>query len=403
MKTTRRQAILGTAAVAAAAMMPDATAATLDPTQGKKIEAAPNNALADAVSLSDFEAVAEKRMTHMAWEYVNSAAADQITLRWNREALDKIRLNPRVLRDVSQVDTKVKILGHEWPFPVMLAPTALHKLAHPDGERATARGAGAAGVTMGLSTMSSTTLEDVAKAASHHLQPPLWFQLYVQKDRGFTEDLVARAVASGYKALVVTVDTPVEGARNRQERAKFQLPPGVELANLRGLKVPFGAKLDTEKKVFANILPDRLTWKDIEWLQSLSKLPVLLKGILNADDADIAARSGVAGVVVSNHGARNLDTVPATIDALPRVTDKVAGRIPVLMDGGVRRGTDVLKALALGANAVLIGRPIFYGLATGGADGVTKVLNILRREFEMAMALSGVDTIAKIDRKALWD
>jgi 4-hydroxymandelate oxidase len=198
------------------------------------------------------------------------------------------------------------------------------------------------------------------------------------------------------------VDTPVDGARNRQERAKFRLPPGVELANLRGLKIPFGAKLDTEKKVFENILPDRLTWKDIEWLQSVSKIPVLLKGILNADDADIAARTEIAGIFVSNHGARNLDTVPATIDALPRIADKVAGRTLVLMDGGVRRGTDVFKALALGANAVLIGRPIFYGLSAGGAEGVTKVLNILRHEFAMAMALCGIDSVEKIDRNALW-
>ncbi|MEO5936237.1 MAG: alpha-hydroxy acid oxidase [Terriglobales bacterium] len=400
--TTRRQAILamGGAALAAAAALPELEAQqAAESAQATKVPLAPNRALADAVSLSDFEAIAEKRMTHMAWEYVNSGAADQITLRWNRDAFDKLRLNPRVLRDVSQVNTAVSVLGQAWPFPVMLAPTALHKLAHPEGELATAKGAGAAGVAMGLSTMSSTTLEDVAKAATQ----PLWFQLYVQKDRGFTENLVARAVASGYKALVVTVDTPVDGARNRQERAKFHLPPGIDRANLRGLKVPFGAKLDTEKKVFDNILPKRLTWKDIEWLQSVSKVPVLLKGILNADDADIAARSGVAGIVVSNHGARNLDTVPATIDALPRITDKVAGRTLVLMDGGVRRGTDVLKALALGANAVLIGRPIFYGLATGGADGVTKMLNILRREFEMAMALCGIDSIEKIDRKALWD
>lgn len=401
MTTTRRQAILGLgAAVAAAAALPTPAFAA-EPSQAKpqaKKKALLDQAFADAVSLSDFEAVAEKRMTHMAWEYVNSGAADQITLRWNREAFDKLRLNPRVLRDVSQVDTKIKVLGHEWPFPVMLAPTALHKLAHPQGEVATAKGAGAAGVPMGLSTMSSTTLEDVAKAASE----PLWFQLYVQKDRGFTEELVRRAHASGYKALAVTVDTPVDGARNRQERAKFHLPPGVELANLSGLKVPFGAKLDTERKVFENILPDKLTWKDIEWLQSVSRMPVVLKGILNADDADSAARAGVAGIIVSNHGARNLDTVPATIEALPRITDKVAGRIPVLMDGGVRRGTDVLKALALGANAVLIGRPIFHGLATGGAEGVTKVLNILRHEFEMAMALCGVESIGKIDRRVIW-
>ena len=398
MKTTRRQAILGLGgAVVAAAAAPGMHAATQG-VAGKGQASAANQALADAVSLSDFEGVAEKRMTHNAWEYINSGAADQITLRWNREAFDKLRLNPRVLRDVSQVDTRVKVLGHALDFPILLAPTALHKLAHPEGEIATVKGAGAAGALMALSTMSSTVLEDVAKAATG----PLWFQLYVQKDRGFTAELVERAERAGYKALVVTVDTPVEGARNRQERAKFHLPPGVVLENLMGLKVAFGAKLDTEGKVFENILPNRLTWKDIEWLQSVSKVPVLLKGVLNAADADIAARSGVAGILVSNHGARNLDTVPATIEALPRVTDKVAGRIAVLMDGGVRRGTDVLKALALGANAVLVGRPIFYGLSTGGADGVTKMLNILRKEFEMAMALCGIDRVEKIDRGVLW-
>jgi 4-hydroxymandelate oxidase len=352
---------------------------------------------ADAVSLSDFEGVAHERMSHMAWEYINSGAADEITLRWNREAFDRIRLNPRVLRDTSALNTKVKVLGQELPFPVILAPTSLHKLAHPEGELATARGAGAAGAAMVLSTLSSTSVEDVAKVATQ----PLWFQLYVQKDRGFTEHLVARAEACGCKALVVTVDTPTDGARNRQQRAKFHLPSGVEFANLKGMKVET-AGMDSEKSVFKNLLPNQLTWKDIEWLQSKAKVPVLLKGILNADDADIAARSGVAGILVSNHGARNLDTVPATIDALPRVTDKVAGRIVVLMDGGVRRGTDVLKAMALGANAVLIGRPVFYGLATGGADGVTKVLNILRHEFEMAMALSGIDSVEKIDRSVLW-
>lgn len=356
-------------------------------------------ALADAVSLSDFEAAARTRMSHMAWEYVMGGAGDEITLRWNREALDKLRLDPRVLRDVSQVNTEVTVLGEKWPFPVMLAPTALHRLAHREGELATARAAAAAGVTMGLSTMSSTTLEDVAKASPARR----WFQLYVQHDKGFTEELVARAEAGGYRALVVTVDTPTDGARNRQERAKFHLPPGIELANLRGLKVGFGQKLDTERKVFENLLPDRLTWQDIEWLRKISKVPVILKGILNADDADIAARSGVAGIIVSNHGARNLDTVPATIDALPRITDKVAGRTLVLMDGGIRRGTDVLKALARGANGVLIGRPIFHGLATGGAEGVTKVLNILRREFEMAMALTGLKQVSEIDRKVLWE
>ncbi len=251
---------------------------------------------------------------------------------------------------------------------------------------------------MALSTLSSVTLEDVASAASG----PLWFQLYVQKDKGYTAELVQRAAAAGYKALVVTVDTPVDGARYRQQRARFQLPADVELANLRGLATAGGRKLDTEHGVFRNILPQQLTWKDIEWLQSLTDLPVLIKGVLDPGDAGLALKQGLAGILVSNHGGRNLDTAPATIDVLPRITDVVGGRIAVLVDGGIRRGTDVLKALALGANAVLVGRPIFHGLSSAGAEGVQRMLEILRSELEMAMALAGRARIAEIDRSTLW-
>ena len=355
-------------------------------------------ALADAVSLADLEALAHQRMAPMAWEYVSGGAADELTLRWNREAYERLRLDARVLRDVSHVDTRIELLGRQLAHPILLAPSALHRLAHPEGELATVRGANAAQALMTLSTMSSETLEDVAKASAG----PLWFQLYVQKDKGYTAELVQRAEAAGYEALVVTVDTPVDGARNRQQRAKFHLPPGVEMANLRGLKSASGQKLDTEHGVFANILPPLLTWKEIEWLQSLTRLPVLLKGILHPDDARLAAKQGVAGILVSNHGGRNLDTVPATIDALPRVVDAVGSELTVLVDGGVRRGTDVLKALALGARAVLVGRPVFHGLSAGGAEGVTQMLSILRHELEMALALSGRARIADVDRTLLF-
>lgn len=400
MNLTRRQALLAGSAAAVAAAMPPATHGLSFPDVSAAAgqTASAGSAFDDAVSVSDLEAIAHTRMEHMAWEYISGAAADEITLHWNREAYDRIRLNPRVLHDVSALDTRVKVLGLDLPFPVMLAPTSLHKLAHPDGELATVKGAGAAGTGMVLSTMSSVSLEEVAKAASG----PLWFQLYVQKDRGFTEQLVKRAEAAGYKALVVTVDTPVSGARNRQDRAKFHLPPGVDMPNLREMKAPINSSKTTERDVFAGILPERLTWKDIAWLQSLTHLPVILKGILNPDDADIACRSGVAGILVSNHGARNLDTVPATIDALPRITDKVAGRITVIVDGGIRRGTDVLKALAFGATVVMVGRPIFYGLSSGGSAGVAKALNILRSEFQMAMALTGRVRISEIDRSVIW-
>ena len=399
MKPSRRNLLLTAGVFASGTMLPrDPSARGLLRSQKGSVPAA-DPAFADAVSISDLQAVAQRRMEHMAWEYVEGAAADEISLRWNREAYDRMRLNPRVLRDVGEVDTRVSVLGLELPFPILLAPTALHKLAHPEGELATVRGAGAARAAMTLSTLSSVTLEDVAGAASG----PLWFQLYVQKDKGYTAELVKRAEAAGYRALVVTVDTPVDGARNRQQRAKFHLPADVEMANLRGLATEGGRKLDTEQGVFRNILPQRLTWKEIEWLQSLTKLPVLIKGVLHPDDAALAVKQGLAGILVSNHGARNLDTVPATIDALPRITDKVGGEIAVLVDGGVRRGTDVLKALALGANAVLVGRPIFYGLSSAGADGVKRMIEILRSEFEMAMALTGRAKIAEIDRSVLWE
>jgi 4-hydroxymandelate oxidase len=238
-----------------------------------------------------------------------------------------------------------------------------------------------------VSSFSTATVEDIAGST----KSPLWFQLYVQPDRGFTRDLVRRVEAAGYQALCLTVDTPSIGARDRMARAGFAVPPGIVEENLRRPGGPAPALLDPS-----------LTWKDVEWLRSFARVPVLVKGVLNPEDAVRGVQSGVAGIIVSNHGARNLDTVPATIQALPRVVERVAGRIPVLVDGGIRRGTDVLKALALGANAVLIGRPYLYGLAVGGAEGVTRVVEILRSELEMAMALTGRPTIARIDRSVLW-
>ncbi len=352
----------------------------------------------DLFDVSDFERAAKAAATPMAWEYISGGAADELTLRWNVEAYHHLRLKPRVLQDVSKLDTRVTLLGREHAFPILIAPTAYHKLFHPEGELATARGAGAADATLVVSASATVSLEEVAKAATK----PLWFQLYVQPDREFTAGIVRRAAAAGYEALVVTVDTPTLGPRYRELRAHFALPPGMERANLRGLAAATNVQRPTESNIFSLNLDPTLSWKDIEWLRSLTKLPVLLKGILNPDDAERACQLGVAGLIVSNHGARNLDTAPATIDALPEVIARVNGRVPVLVDGGIRRGTDVLKALALGATAVLIGRPAVYGLAAQGAEGVTRVITILRRELEMAMALSGRPTIKSVDASLIW-
>ena len=333
------------------------------------------------LSLFDFESAAEKRISHGAWARISGGAADELTLRWNHEAYEHIRLKPRVLVDVSRLNTRVRLFGQELPFPILLAPTGGQRFVHPEGELAAVRGAAAAEATYVISSSASMRVEDIAKAATG----PVWFQLYVQKDRGFTRDLVQRAEDAGCRALCLTVDSPTFGARNREDRAKGELPER-ELPNLRG----------------KDYLDPTLTWKDVEWLRSFTRRPLLLKGVLNPEDADIGVNAGAAGILVSNHGARNLDTVPATIEALPPVVEKVAGRVPVLVDGGIRRGTDVLKALALGAQAVAIGRPYLWGLGLAGADGVARVVQILRREFELAMMLSGRPTLASIDRSVLW-
>jgi len=303
-------------------------------------------------------------------------------VRWNREAYEHIRLRPRVLVDVSKLDTRVKLFGEELPFPILLSPAGAQGFVYPEGDLATARGAGAARAILVISSSASLRVEEVAKAATG----PVWFQLYVQKDRGFTRDLVQRAEGAGCRAICVTVDSPTHGARNREERARGELPERA-LPNLKG----------------KDYLDPTLSWKDIDWLRGFAKTPVLLKGILNPDDAAIAVKAGVSGIIVSNHGGRNLDTVPATISVLPLVAEKVGGRIPLIVDGGVRRGTDVLKALALGATAVGIGRPYLYGLGVGGADGVARVVEILRKEFEMAMMLTGRASIGSIDRSVIWD
>jgi 4-hydroxymandelate oxidase len=355
-------------------------------------------AAAGPVNLMDFETLARRRISRMAYDYIAGGGADEITLRRNRTAFDAILLKPRVLVDVSRLDTRVELLGQAYGFPILLAPTAYHKLVHPRGELATVAGAAAAGATLVVSSFATVAIEDVSKGAKTRL----WFQLYVQPDRSFTRDLVQRAEAAGCTALCITVDTPVAPIRDRETRSNFDLPAGMEMENLRALIQKADAAAGRYTRAYGAVLDPTLTWDFIPWVRAQTKLPVVLKGILAPEDARRAVAEGAHAVLVSNHGGRNLDTVPATIEALPAVVEAVEGRIPVLLDGGVRRGTDVVKALALGAKAVLIGRPYLWGLGVAGADGVERVVKMLRAELEAAMALCGVTRASEIDRRVLW-
>lgn len=329
------------------------------------------------VTLDDYERAASECLPIPTWEYIHSGAADEHTVRWNREAYGRIVLSPRMLNDVRHIDTRVTLLGHDLAHPIMLAPVAAQTIAHPEGEVAVARGARAAGAGMILSSYTSKRVEEIAA----HAPSPFWFQLYMQ-ERTRTRDLIAQVVAAGCTGICLTVDTPTLGARDRMVRSGFTYPT-----------LPYRTTEPGD---------NACTWDDIAWTRATVDVPILLKGILHPDDAELAIEAGAAGIIVSNHGGRNLDTAPATIDVLADVVDRVAGRVPVLVDGGIRRGTDVLKALALGASAVLIGRPYVYGLAVGGAEGVAHVVEILLRELKQAMALTGRARIADVDRSLIW-
>jgi 4-hydroxymandelate oxidase len=344
-------------------------------------------------NVQDFEEIARERLTQMAYDYYAGGAEDEITLRENREAFRRRFLKYRVLVDVAQRDTTTTLLGQELPFPVILAPTSMHRLAHADGEVATAQGAASVGALMTLSSISTVSMEDVASAVPG---APRWFQLYCYSDRAVTEMLVKRAHAAGYTALVVTVDVPLLGRRERDFRNTFTLPDGVRFANF---DLPAAAPGDEQSALtnwVATLQTPTLNWDDLAWLRALAPMPMLLKGIVRADDAAKAIDLGVEGIWVSNHGGRQLDTAIASLDALPDIVAAVAGRAAIVVDGGVRRGTDVLKALALGADAVAIGRPQLWGLAADGANGVRRVLEMLRDEFSLAMALAGCTSRAEI-------
>ena len=345
------------------------------------------------LNLFDYEALARKRMGHIpwAWDYYQGGSEDEVSLRANRAAFEQLRLRPRMLVNVSTCDLRTSVLSTSVSMPILVAPTAGHGLAHPDAECATARAVQQAETLMVVSTQSTRSLEEIAQVG----KSPRWFQLYIDSYRQ-AEHLVRRAEAAGYGALVLTVDTPRRGNRERDMRNDLgrhleAYSPSVGNGNASPL-------MERSSNGEETSLTDTLTWEILPWLRSITKLPVLLKGILTAEDARLALEYGAAGLIVSNHGGRQLDGVVASMEALPEVVEAVAGRCEVYVDGGVRRGTDVLKALALGARAVLLGRPILWGLAVNGEVGVHHVLQLLRAELELAMALAGCPTLGGITR-----
>jgi len=352
-------------------------------------------------SLRDLEREAQRRLDPVVYDYFAGGSDDEITLRSNETSLARISLLPRVLRGAGQPTLDTSILGCTLSMPVLISPTAFHKLAHPDGERATARAAATARTVMIVSMASTVAIEEVAAAArdAAPLEGNCWFQIYLQPDLGFTESLVRRAESAGCSAIVVTVDSPTFGRKNRDLRNGFtDLPSGMCCENLRE---PANDNSSGTGKVRPIVFSPDISWRNIEWLRNLTTLKIVLKGIVHPADAKLAIQHGADAVLISNHGGRQLDTVPATIDLLPAIADAVDGKIPLLVDGGIRRGTDVLKALALGADAVGIGRPVLWGLAIAGEAGVAQVLETMRAELQCALTLCGSRSVRDLARDLL--
>ena len=358
--------------------------------------AAPATLPEGVVSLADHERHSALLLDEAAQAYFNGGAADEITLRANIAAWQRVELLPRVMRRLEGGHTRVDLLGRTLAHPILVAPMAYQRLAHPQGEQATALAAATLGAGLVLSTQATALLEDVARLVlPEPMRGPLWFQLYLLPDRAFMRELIHRVEAAGFEALVLTVDAPVQGARDRERRAGFRRPADVTAVNLAGRLAPKPLVLQSgQSALFDDLLTHAPTWDDLGWLRSITHLPILLKGVVHPDDGREAVAQGAAGLIVSNHGGRTLDTMPATATLLPPMVQAVQGTVPVLVDGGIRRGTDVLKAVALGASAVLVGRPVLHGLANAGAVGVAHVLRLLRDELEIAMALSGCRTLA---------
>ena len=368
-------------------------------------------------TVDDLRAAARRRLPRAAFDYLDGGAEDEVTLRRNRAAFDDWDLVPQVLRDVGSVDLRTEVLGVPSALPIVLGPTGFTRMMHPEGERAVAAAAERFGIPYVAATLGTTSLEDIRAASD----APLWFQLYVWRDRGLCKELVARAREAGYSALVLTVDTPVPGARERDLRNGLTIPPALDLRTLLdGARHPrwWWGLLGSEPLTFANVrhvadeptavmefvgsqFDPAVSWDDLGWLADAWGGPVVLKGVLSPQDARRAVEHGIAALVVSNHGGRQLDHAPATLAALERVAQEVGGELELLLDSGVRRGTDVVKALALGASAVLLGRPYLYGLAAGGRAGVERALEICTAELLRAMQLLGRTSVAELDRSVL--
>ncbi len=364
--------------------------------------AIPKDLSADELSklyrIDDFEMIARERLSQMTFAYYAGGAGDERTLSRNRAAWEALSIWYRVMIDVSKRSPATTMLNMPLSFPLLAAPTALHKMAHRDGEVATARACGTAGIPMVVSSLSTTSIEEICAASSS----PILFQLYIGQDRGFLGELVHRVERAGCVALQLTVDTPVWGLREREMKTGFHVPQGMGIVNLQrsGADANGHTGVGMAQTLGWTITPS-LCWKDLEWLCGLTRLPVMVKGICRADDALTAVRCGAKGIVVSNHGGRQLDGAPPTAEALPRIAQAVASRVPVVVDGGIRHGGDILKALALGATAVQIGRPILWGLATAGEHGARRVIDILSSDFDRVMALAGCPTIASITHDLL--
>ena len=345
------------------------------------------------INLFEYERLAKSLMPETEWDFVEGGATDEITINRTRQAFDSIMLRPRMLVDVDQRDMSTNVLGQRIDFPVMLSPAGHHIRAHPDAEIATVKAANAMNVGMILSSGSSVVMEDVARATTRGI----WFQQYFYRDRAVTELMAHRAEDLGFSALCITLDASIRSKRERNLRNDYAIPPSPNYEGIRN-EENFDPSSDDAAPNFSGMVSPKVTWDEFDWIASKTDLPLIAKGVMTAEDAKLAVDHGVSAIIVSNHGGRSLDPTFATIEVLPEVAETVAGQAEIYLDGGIRRGTDIVKAIALGANAVLIGRPIFWGLAVNGAEGLRHLLELLRDELDSSMGLCGKRDISSLDR-----